>query len=83
MIILTASEVNDLLRNLCVDLGFCLPPRAVSHLQNSPPEDIVSFTDAVFIAEGLDPRSDLRLRAQVRAMVSDEFARAARTRTRK
>lgn len=83
MIILTASEVDNLLAKLCVDLGFCLPPSAQSQLQNSPPEDIDSFTDAVFIAEDLDPRSDLKLRAQVRAMVSDEFARAARTRTRK
>jgi|ERR687895_2907270 hypothetical protein len=78
----TASEVDDLLGKLCVDPGFCLPPRAISQLQNSPPEDIDSFTDAVFIAEDLDPRSDPKLRAQVRAMVLDEFARAARTRTR-
>ena len=83
MIILTASEVNDLLRNLCVDLGFCLPPRAISQFLNSPPEDIDLFTDAVFIAEEMDPWSDPRLRAQVRAMVSDDFAKAARTRTRK
>ena len=84
MIILTASEVDSLLTKLCVDLGFCLPPSAISQLQNSPPADIDSFTDAVFTAEGLDPQfSDRRLRAQVRAMVRDEFARAARTRTRK
>jgi hypothetical protein len=81
--ILTASEVDILLTKLCIDLGFCLPPRAISQLQNSPPADIDSFTDAVFVAEDLDPRSDPRLRAQVRAMVSEEFASAARTRTRK
>ena len=83
MIVLTSSEVDNLLTKLCIDLGFCLPPRAISQLQHSPPQDIDSFTDAVFIAEDLDPRSDPRLRAQVRAMVSDEFGRAARARTHK
>ena len=83
MIVLTSSEVDNLLTKLCIDLGFCLPPRAISTLQNSPPEDIDSFTDAVFSAEDLDPLSDPRLRAQVRTMVSDAFVRAARTRTHK
>lgn len=77
MIELTASEIQNLLTKLCIDLGFCLPPRAVLRLKNSPPPDIDSFTDAVFIAEELDPRSDPRLRAQVRAIVRDAFARAA------
>ena len=83
MIILTASEVDSLLTKLCVGLGFCLPPSAISQLQNSPPADIDSFTDAVFTAEGLDPWFDRKLRAEVRAMVRDDFARAARTRTPK
>ncbi len=81
MIVLTSSEVDNLLTKLCIDLGFCLPPLAISELQNSPPEDIDSFTDAVFRAEDLDPLAEPRLRAQVRAMVSDAFVRAARTRT--
>ena len=78
MITLTASEVDNLLTKLCIDLGFCLPPNAVLRLRNSPPTDIDLFTDAVFIAEGLDPRFESkRLYAQVRAMVRDEFARAS------
>ena len=79
MITLTASEVDNLLTKLCIDFGFCLPPNAVLRFRNSPPTDIDSFTDAVFIAEGLDPRLESKkLYAQVRAMVRDEFARASK-----
>lgn len=73
----TASEIDKLLTKLCIELGFCLPPSAVLRLQNSPPADIDSFTEAVFIAEDLDPQADRRLYAQVRAIVRDEFARAS------
>ena len=83
VITLTTSEIEDLLTKLCVDLGFCLPPSAVLRFKNSPPPDIDSFTDAVFIAEGLDPRSDRKLRAQVRAIVSDRFAVPQSSHTKK
>ena len=83
LITLTASEIDNLLTKLCVDLGFCLPPKAISRLQKTPSQDIDSFTDAVFIAEGLDPLVNPKLRAQVRAIVRDEFARAASMQTRK
>ena len=82
MITLTAAEIENLLTKLCIDLGFCLPPSAISRLQKTPPEDIDSFTDAVFTAEGLDPLANHKLRAQVRAVVHDEFARAASMQTR-
>lgn len=83
MIGLSASEIENLLMKLCVDLGFCLRPSAFLRFKNSPPPDIDSFTDAVFTAEGLDARSDPRLRAQVRAIVRDEFARAGSNQTHK
>ena len=75
---MTASEIDNLLTKLCVELGFCLPPSAVLRLQNSPPADIDSFTDDVFAAEGLDPQFvNRRLRAEVREMIRAEFARAS------
>ena len=78
MITLAASEVEHLLRKLCIDLGFCLSPRTVLRFQQTPPTDVDSFTDAVFVAEELDPFADQRLREQVRAIVSDAFARTLR-----
>ncbi len=80
MLLLTADEVYSLLANLCVELGFCLPPDAIARLEANPPADVDSFTEAVFIAEGFDPQfADRRLWAQVREMVQDGFDRAAAT----
>jgi hypothetical protein len=63
------SAVQQLLDELCVGLGFCLPPDEQRRLRESPPLDVDSFTDAVFEAEGLDAGLDGRLRRQVRERV--------------
>jgi len=66
-----------LLKKLCVDLGFCLPPDIQRKLQETPPADIDAFTDAVVEAEGFDPEyMDRRLRSQVRQLVAESFARS-------
>ena len=65
-----AGELQALLDELCVRLGFCLPPQAQTRLrQTLPPFDVDEFTDAVFVAEGLDPRLEKTLRRQVRQRV--------------
>jgi hypothetical protein len=67
-------EVDRLLNDLCVDLGFCLPQEERQRLATSPPATVKSFTDAVFIAEGLDPLSaDRHLWRQVRDRVAGAF----------
>jgi hypothetical protein len=72
------TEVRQLLYELCVDLGFCLPPAAQSQLENNPPDDAESFTCAVFVAEGLSPdRADRHLFRQVRNRVVDAMNRSA------
>jgi hypothetical protein len=65
--------VQQLLDELCVKLGFCLPPDTQRRLRESPPLDVDSFTDAVFEAEGLDPVLDGRLRGQVRERVDRQM----------
>jgi len=52
---MTEMDVDHLLYELCVDLGFCLPPEVRESMRTSPPDGVDSFTDAVFVAEGLDP----------------------------
>jgi hypothetical protein len=75
---LDPSEVEALLGKLCVDLGFCLPPDAQDQLIENPPSDTRAFTDAVFIAEGMNPETARReLYRQVQECVSAAFARAA------
>jgi hypothetical protein len=70
-------DVEWLLTELCVDLGFCLAPTEHAQLRDSPPTDVDEFTDAVFVAEGLDPQGDKLLRRQVRERVARYFARDA------
>ena len=73
---LTRQATEYLLDSLCVELGFCLPPPEREALTSSPPATADAFTEAVFIAEGLDPRGDRRLHAQVHDFVVRAFRRA-------
>lgn len=75
---LSSQQIEVLLQELCVRLGFCLPPNRQAHLSESPPTEIDAFTDAVIHAEGLDPQSDMpiRLRRDVRAIVAEHFRKA-------
>lgn len=61
---MTEEKVEALLYELCVDLGFCLPPDAYEALVDNPPGDALAFARAVFAAEGLDfdtyDRPDIR-----------------------
>lgn len=71
---LTENEVRDLLGRLCVRLGFCLAPDDIARIRKDPPADVLTFTDAVFTAEGMDPvTADRHLYRQVRDMVAAAF----------
>ncbi|GAA4609321.1 hypothetical protein BJY16_007270 [Actinoplanes octamycinicus] len=71
------SEVEWLLNDLCVRLGFCLPPAAARRLIQSPPADADAFAEAVFEAEGMPQpavhHSDLHRR--VRALIAEHMSR--------
>ena len=72
--ILNPAEVESLLSKLCIDLGFCLAPEAENRLREKPPTDVNTFTDAVFVAEGLDPQhADRNLYRQVLEVVGTAF----------
>ncbi len=71
---LTSRQIQFLLEDLCRDLGFCLPPQARIHLIQQPPDDITTFTDAVFRAEGLDPiYADRQLYKQVQDLIAKHW----------
>lgn len=65
--------IQPLLDELCVDLGFCLPPAEQAHLRQAPLVDVEQFTNAVFVAEGLSPDEHKDLRSQVRERVERYF----------
>ena len=54
---ITPQEAEKVLGILCVKYGFCLPPLWHARLRDCPPRSVAKFTDTVFHAEGLDPRT--------------------------
>lgn len=77
MTLLIASEVDLLLEHLCTRLGFCLSPDARLALRSKPPEDLDTFTNAVFSAESLDPETcDRHLYRQVHDSIRKAFQTA-------
>ena len=75
---LSSPQVEALLYELCVVLGFCLPPDEQARLRESPPTEVDAFTDAVIRAEGLDPHADipLHMRRDMRSRVAEHFRKA-------
>ena len=69
------KDVEWLLEDLCVELGFSMavrePDRFVELVERGPE----AFSDAVLIAEGLDPRLEKRWRRDLRDFVSARFER--------
>ena len=75
---MSPKQVGFLLEELCVELGFCLPPDEQARIQEEPESDIDAFTDDVIRSEGLDPYADIssHLRRNVRAIVVRHFKAA-------
>jgi hypothetical protein len=69
------SDVQQLLDELCIKLGFCLPPEENLRLRESPPAQVDSFTDAVLEAEGMGDMGYPDLRRQVREVVDKHMSR--------
>ena len=68
-----AGRVQLLLDELCIDLGFCLPPLDQSRLCHEPPLDPDAFVDAVFAAEGIAPHLNSQLRRKVKDQVANRM----------
>ncbi len=77
LVCLCSVDTEKLLYELCVTLGFCLPPDDNKRLIASPPSTIDAFTDEVIRAEGLDPLTmSSNLGAQMREIVTSYFPTA-------
>jgi hypothetical protein len=69
-----ADKMRQLLNEVCVDLGFCLPPAELTRLMAERPPTADELTDAIFTAEGLDPAvADRALWKKVRERVVKYF----------
>lgn len=72
-------EAAKLHNDLCVQLGYCLPPDDQQTISSDPPTSVDAFTDAVIVAEGLDPvLMASEQRQQVRRMVAATFGEPVR-----
>ena len=68
-----------LLNDLCVRLGYCLPLEDQQGIIDDPPATVDAFTDAVVVAEGLDPvLMASEQRQQVRRVVAAAFSEPTR-----
>ena len=69
-----AVDVPRLLNDLCVRLGYCLPPDDQQRIIDNPPISVDAFTDAVVVAEGLDPvLMATEQRQEIRRIVAAAF----------
>ncbi len=67
-------RVELVLYELCTQLGFCLSGEATKAIISNPPKDPDAFTEAVIVADGLDPETvDRHLRRQVRACIVEHM----------
>jgi hypothetical protein len=65
-----AQTLRWLLDELCVELGFCVPPEERVRLQAEPVVSVDALTDAVLAAEGMDPMiCDKELRRLLRSKI--------------
>ena len=68
------SPTELLLDCLCGELGFCLAATQYDRLVASPPASVREFTEAAFLAEGLDPQLvDTQLWRQALDRVTEHF----------
>lgn len=68
--------LETLLNELCVDMGFCLPPDAQARMLNMPTDAVDEFVNAVFLAVSV-PREVARRRDhddRLRRVVATSFA---------
>jgi hypothetical protein len=72
-VILTVGETEWLLYDLCVKLGFCLPPPLMQRIINNPPPTIDRFVSVIYKGEGLKPELKSALYKQVYDMVAKAF----------
>jgi hypothetical protein len=70
---LTAQQADFLLSDLCITLGFCLPPHVRKQLTYDAPVGVDEFTRAVFVAEGLNPSADRKLFSRAAGLVAKAY----------
>ena len=70
----TMQEALDfLLYDICVELGFCLPPEDHARICTTEFWDADAFTEEVFRVEGMDPNEHLEWKRQIHRRFTEMF----------
>jgi hypothetical protein len=69
------KELSDLLTKLCVEWGFCIPPKDFDRIAASQRLDVAEFATEVLLAEGLNPEYELHWFREIKRRFVDHFGR--------
>lgn len=67
------SEIGNLLGDLCIELGFCLPPKEVDTILEKNHFTAEEFTKSVLIAEGMNPEMEIKHFRSIKRKFTDLF----------
>ena len=71
------KALEQLLNDLCVEMGFCLPPEKQRRIASQSQINAVEFASAVLSAEGLVPEYEKQLLRQISERFKDRFGKSA------
>ena len=67
------KEIKGLLDWLCVEWGFCIPPKSAKKIIESEALEADKFAHAVLEAEGIDPNCDINWVRKISRKFIDKF----------
>lgn len=69
------KEIEKLLNFLCVEWGFCIPPKDQERLRKSNYLDASEFSRSVLIAEGMDAKLEIEWFRKIRNKFIETFGK--------
>ena len=67
------QDLEILLDRLCVDLGFCLPPKEKKRILGIGRFDATTFSREVLISESMQPEENEKFRRQIMRCFTDRY----------
>lgn len=67
------KELEYLLYDLCVDLGFCIPPNDAERIASTTALEADEFACLVIEAEGMNPEYEKQWRRKIREKFIEKF----------
>lgn len=67
------KEIRKYLDEICVELGFCLPPHEIENLASRDYYEADKFVRDIFLAEEMNPDLELNLFRKVKKRFTDRF----------